>query len=55
MYRQTDTLGSLGALTQAAPRAGRINVVYLCVYVCVYVSDFLSLFPLSIPCFSLLG
>lgn len=43
MYRQTDTLGSPGALTQAAPRAGRINAGYLCV--CVYFSRF----PLSIP------
>ena len=38
MYRQTDTAGSPGALTQAAPRAGRINAVYLCVCACVCAS-----------------
>lgn len=48
MYRQTDTLGSPGALTHAAPRASRINVVYVCVCVCVSISlslyTFYSLF-----------
>lgn len=43
MYWQTDTLGSPGALTEAAPRAGRINVVY-CMCVCVSPSTFYSLF-----------
>lgn len=47
VYRQTDTPGSPGVLTRAAPRAGRINVAPVCVYVCVR--------PLSILGFSFLG
>lgn len=44
MYRQTDTLG---ALTQAAPRASRINAIYF--YLCVSFSPaFHLLFPVSL-------
>lgn len=44
MYRQTDTVGSPGALTQAAPRAGRINAVYLCVSFTLSLCSLNSLF-----------